>query len=65
MGLRDSAAALTALERATDEGENWTSYHAASDPMFASVRGTRRLEALLRRVGLDPALLGALATPRR
>ena len=65
LGLRDSAAALTALERATDAGENWTSFFAANDPMFASVRGTRRFEALLRRVGLDPAQLGTLANTRR
>jgi serine/threonine-protein kinase len=65
LGLRDSAAALTALERATDAGDLWTSRHATNDPMFASVRGTRRFEALLRRVGLDPAQLGALADQRR
>ena len=65
LGLRDSAGALRALERATDAGDNWTSIYATNDPMFASVRGTRRFEALLRRVGLDPAQLGALANTRR
>ena len=65
LGLRDSASALAALERATDAGEIWHSFNPVNDAMFASVRGSRRLEALLRRVGLDPDLLGARAAPRR
>jgi serine/threonine-protein kinase len=65
LGVGDSAAALTALERATDAGEIWFSLDSPLDAMFATIRGTRRFEALLRRVGLDPAALGALAVPNR
>ena len=54
LGLRDTAAALTALERATDGGEMWYSGIPTKDAMYASVRGSRRFEALLRRIGLDP-----------
>jgi serine/threonine protein kinase/tetratricopeptide (TPR) repeat protein len=65
LGLHDTTAALTALERATDAGDMWYSSEPTTDPMYASVRGTRRFEALLRRVGLDPRPLGASAVASR
>jgi len=55
LGLGDTAKALSALERATDRGNTWT-FNVPSDPIYASVRGSARFQALLRRIGLasDP-----------
>jgi TolB-like protein/tRNA A-37 threonylcarbamoyl transferase component Bud32 len=52
--LRDTASALSALERATDNGEFWPLLWPPTDPMYATVRGSARFRALLRRVGLTP-----------
>ena len=54
LGLGDTASALTALERATDGNEFWPLVYPPTDPMYASIRGTARFRALLRRVGLPP-----------
>ncbi len=60
LGLRDTAAAIDALEQATNAGEIWPSLHPVSDPMFDDLRKSARFVSLLKRVGLsangaDPA----------
>jgi TolB-like protein len=65
LGKGDTAAALTFLERSTDAGEIWFSLQPANDPMFESIRGSRRLETLLRRIDLDPRVFGAQAVAHR
>ncbi len=53
LGLGDTAKALSALERATDGKGNWASGNSPTlDPMYSSIRGSARFQALLRRVGL-------------
>jgi serine/threonine-protein kinase len=54
LGLRDTASALSALERATDRKEWWPLAIPPADPVYASIRGSARFQALLRRVGLAP-----------
>jgi serine/threonine protein kinase/tetratricopeptide (TPR) repeat protein len=52
LGLGDTASALSALERATDGGEIWTSLFNVEDRAFDAIRGSDRFRALVRRVGL-------------
>ena len=54
LGVRDTAQALTLLERATDAHEIWPVYVVIGDPIFDPIRRSPRLLALLRRVGLTP-----------
>lgn len=53
LGLGDTARALSALERATDAREIWTSYMSLSLETFDSIRERARFAALIRRVGLQ------------
>jgi TolB-like protein/Tfp pilus assembly protein PilF len=52
LGLGDTAKALTALERATDNRELWPVMLGEKAPMFDPVRESARYQALLRRIGL-------------
>jgi hypothetical protein len=55
LGLGDTARALTALERATEANEIWSSMQPLSDPLFDDLRASARFQAVARRVGLsDP-----------
>ena len=54
LGLGDTASALAALESATDGKEPWQLLYPSGDPVYASIRGSRRFGILLRRVGLAP-----------
>ena len=51
--LGDTAAALTALERATNAGEIWPNYSAVLDPLYDPVRKSKRWAALIKRIGLS------------
>ena len=53
LGLADTARALTALERATDDEEIWAEYLPVWNPMFEPIRTSPRFAALLHRVRLD------------
>lgn len=55
LATRDSAAALSALERSAREtGPMWVFFIPLADPAFDLVRGSPRFDALLRRANLDP-----------
>jgi serine/threonine-protein kinase len=54
LGLGDTTRALAALERATDAGETWPAVESYLDPMYDPIRGSKRFQQLLRRVGLSP-----------
>jgi TolB-like protein/Flp pilus assembly protein TadD len=54
LGIGDRAQALTWLERATDAHEGYMLYLAA-DPTYKPLRGARRFEALLKKLGLPSA----------
>ena len=53
LGLKDTARALDALERATDDHEIWFMWYSIADPVYDPVRKSPRFAALVRRVGLD------------
>jgi serine/threonine-protein kinase len=53
LGIRDTARALTALERATDAHEIWFMILSTTDHMWDPVRESARYKAVMRRVGLD------------
>ncbi len=54
--LGDTARGLDALERATAARETWPTTWPLNDPIYRSVRFNPRFEAIVRRVGLDPAV---------
>jgi serine/threonine-protein kinase len=56
LGLGDTSAALTALERAAERGEVWSSVPYVSDPIYDPIRNSPRYRELVRRLGLADAL---------
>ena len=59
LGARDTSAALTELEKATDSGQLWPSFQSVVDPVYESVWPASRFHELLRRVGLGDIALPA------
>ena len=51
-GLGDTASALSAFERATDEKELWLITSDLGDPGYDPIRGSARFRRLLERVGV-------------
>jgi tetratricopeptide (TPR) repeat protein len=54
LGEHDTTAAVDAFEAATAAKEIWTSLLPVTDPLFDAVRGDRRFQTILKRVGLSP-----------
>jgi serine/threonine-protein kinase len=63
LGTRDTSQALAEFKAATDAKEIWPVFEPLSDPMFDDIRGSARLLALMKRVGLPPS--AAIAVPGR
>ena len=59
IGLGDTATALTAMERAVERGAPFGAFVPLAAPMYDVVRASPRFAALVRRLGLDPAVLAA------
>ena len=56
LGVRDTASALAALERATDREEIWGVIQPLTVPYYDDVRASARFRALARRLGLAEVL---------
>ena len=54
--LGDTALGMNALERATVQRETWPTTWPLNDLIYDAVRDNPRFDALVRRVGLDPAV---------
>ncbi len=59
LGLRDSARALAALERATAAHEIWPAIQPVTDPMYDDIRASAHFQALLQKVGLPTDFVSA------
>jgi eukaryotic-like serine/threonine-protein kinase len=57
LGVGDTARALDDFEKATNAREIWPSFAPVCDYAFDAIRASKRFAALMRRVGLDDALL--------
>jgi len=56
LGLRDTTAALAALERANLAKESWSSKGPMRDPAFDPIRGSARFQEILRQLRLPASL---------
>ena len=65
LGLKDTARALDALERATALHAIWASYGSPCEPQYDAVRSSPRFAALIRRVGLDESVFASPQACRR
>jgi hypothetical protein len=54
LGLGDTANALSALERATNDKEIWAVTSSYLDPILDPIRASPRFQTILRQVGLGP-----------